>query len=183
MKQKGITTGIYTEKKARKNSDLPICPTCKKCKDRSICKNRKNLKICEICKKCTDKENCDKFYHYTRGKATLTIGKNIETGESIRKSFTADTIEEALDNLYKYKIELKENGQDLNMELKKTTKTIAQIGQEIEDSKFRKGKTKGNAYITNIATLNRIKANKFANIPINQVKKNQVEREFCRLMN
>ena len=29
-------------KEEKKDSDLPICPTCKKCKDRSICKNRKN---------------------------------------------------------------------------------------------------------------------------------------------
>ena len=176
MKQKGITTGTYTEKKSKKNSTLPICPTCKKCKDRSICKNRKNLKNCEICKQCTDKDNCDKFYHYVRAKALLTIGKNIETGEPIRKPFTATTEEEALELLYKYKIEMKENGSDFDESLKKTIKSIADIGQELEDSKYRKGKTKGNAYITNMATLNRIKTNKFANIPINQVKKNQIER-------
>ena len=72
-----------------------------------ICKNRRNLRNCEICKQCTDKDNCDKFYHYIRAKALLTIGKNIETGELIRKSFTADTEAEALELLYKYKIEMK----------------------------------------------------------------------------
>lgn len=81
MKQKGITTGTYTEKKVRKSSELPICPTCKKCKNKSICKNRKSLKSCEICKKCNDKENCDKFYHYTRGKAMLTIKSVISKGK------------------------------------------------------------------------------------------------------
>lgn len=171
MKQKGITTGTYTEKKPKKNSNLPMCPTCKKCKDRSICKNRRNLRNCEICKQCTDKDNCDKFYHYIRAKALLTIGKNIETGEPIRKSFTSNTEDKALELLYKYKIEMKENGADFDDSLKKTIKSIADIGQELEDSKFRKGKTKGNAYITNIATLNRIKANKFANIPIEKVTK------------
>jgi len=176
LKTKGITTGTYTEKKAKRSSDLPMCPTCKKCKDRNICKNRKLLKNCSVCKSCTDKDNCDKFYHYTKGRATLTIGKNIETKEPIRKSFTADTIDEALDKLYKYKIEMQENGKDLEAKLKKTTKSIADIGQEIEDSKFRKGKTKGNAYRTNMATLNRIKENKFANIPIDKVKKTQVEK-------
>ena len=176
MKTKGITTGTYTEKKVKRSSDLPICPTCKKCKDRSICKNRKLLKNCNICKSCTDKDNCDKFYHYTKGRATLTIGKNIETKEPIRKSFIADTVDEALDKLYKYKIEMQENGKDFETELKKTTKSIADIGQEIEDSKYRKGKTKGNAYRTNMATLNRIKENKFANIPIDRVNKSQIER-------
>ena len=70
---------------------------------------------------------------------------------------------------------MKENGKDFDAELKKTTKSIADIGQEIEDSKYRKGKVKGNAYRTNIATLNRIKENKFANIPIDKVKKSQIE--------
>lgn len=81
MKTKGITSGVYSEKKPKKNSDLPMCPTCRKCKDRANCQNRKKLKNCEICKKCNDKENCDKFYHYLRGRALLTVGKDIETGE------------------------------------------------------------------------------------------------------
>ena len=152
-----------------------MCPTCKRCKDRSTCQNRKNLKNCEICKKCIDKENCDKFYHYLRGRALLTIGKDIETREPIRKIFTGDTEEEALENLYKYKISMKELGNDLDTVIQKTTKSIVDIGQEIEDSKFRKGKTKGNAYRTNMATLNRIKSNSFANIPIDKVKKSQIE--------
>lgn len=176
MKQKGITTGTYTEKKPKKNSELPICPTCKKCKDRSVCYDRKNLRKCEKCKNCTDKDNCDKFYHYTKGRATLTIGKNIETGEPIRKSFTADTEDEALENLYKYKLEMKEKGSDLDEKFKKTTKSVSVIGQELIDLKFRKGTTKGNAYKTNMATLNRIKVQHFANIPINQVKKSHVEK-------
>ena len=66
---------------------------------------------------------------------------------------------------------MKESGNDLDNIIQKTTKSIADIGQEIEDSKFRKGKTKGNAYRTNTATLNRIKLNNFANIPIDKVKK------------
>lgn len=175
MRTKGITSGVYSEKKPKKKSDLPMCPTCKKCKDRSICQNRKALKNCEICKKCTDKENCDKFYHYLRGRALLTIGKDIETKETIRKLFTGETEEEALENLYKYKIAMKESGNDLDTIIQKTTKSIIDIGQEIEISKFRKGKTKGNAYRTNIATLNRIKLNNFANIPIDKVKKSQIE--------
>ncbi|MBO5004454.1 MAG: site-specific integrase [Clostridia bacterium] len=175
MKTKGITSGVYSEKKPKRKSNLPMCPTCRKCKDRSICQNRKKLKYCEVCKKCTDKENCDKFYHYLRGRALLTIGKDIETREPIRKLFTGDTEEEALENLYKYKIAIKESGNDVDNIIHKTTKSIADIGQEIEDSKFRKGKTKGNAYRTNMATLNRIKSNNFANIPIDKVKKTQIE--------
>ena len=63
----------------------------------------------------------------------------------------------------------------LDDNLKKTEKTIAILAQEIEDSKYRMGKTKANAYNTNMATINRIKKNKFANIPIERVTKKQIE--------
>lgn len=62
-----------------------------------------------------------------------------------------------------------------SIELKRTEKTIAIPAQEIEDSKYRMGKTKANAYNTNISTLARIKKYKFANIPIEKVTKKQIE--------
>lgn len=173
MKQKGITVGTYINKIKRKNSDLPICPTCKKCKDRSICKNRSEVSKCQKCKNCKDEGHCDKFYIHTQAKAMLTIGKDIDTRETIRKTFTADTEEEALDKLYKYKLDMKKTGK--TYEMRKTEKTIAIIGQELEDSKFRKGKVGGNAYNTNMCTLNRIKAYDFANVPVDKVKKEQIE--------
>lgn len=173
MKQKGITVGTYINKIKKKNTDLPICPTCKKCKDKSICKNRTQMSNCPKCKRCKDDEHCDKFYIHTQAKAMLTIGKDIDTKETIRKTFTGNTEEEALDKLYKYKLEMKKTGK--TFEMRKTEKTIAIIGQEVEDSKYRKGKTKGNAYRTNMATLNRIKKEKFANIPIEKVTKQQIE--------
>ena len=117
MRTKGITTRKYTEKKPKKSSNLPMCPTCAKCNNRTICKNRKLLKNCQICQECSDKIHCDKYYHYTKYRATLTTGKNIETKEPIRKSFSAYTIDEALDMLYKYKIEMQENGKNLEVEL------------------------------------------------------------------
>lgn len=173
MKQKGITVGTYINKIKRKSSDLPICPTCKKCKDRSICKNRSEVSKCQNCKNCKDEGHCDKFYIHTQAKAMLTIGKDIDTRETIRKTFTADTEEEALDKLYKYKLDMKKTGK--TYEMRKTEKTIAIIGQELEDSKFRKGKVGGNAYNTNMCTLNRIKAYDFANVPVDKVKKEQIE--------
>ena len=176
MSTKGYTVGTYIIKSEKKNSELPICPICKRCKDRSICKNRKDKKEmnkCEKCKNCKDSEKCDKFYINEQHKATLTIGKDIETGEAIRKSFTAKTQEEALDKMYKYKLEMKKSGKTI--EIKKTEKTIAILAQEIEDSKYRMGKTKANAYNTNMSTLARIKKHKFANIPIEKVTKKQIE--------
>ena len=171
MKQKGITVGTYPNKKQRQNSNLPICPTCKKCKDRTICNNRKNCNKCSKCNKCADSKNCDKFYITVQSKAVLTIGKDPDTGKQLKKTFTANTQDEAMKELYKYKIYLEENGVPLN--IKKSEKTIAILGQELEDAKYRKGKVKGNAYNTNMCTLNRIKAHKFANVPIANVSRKQ----------
>ena len=176
MSSKGYTVGTYIIKSEKKNSDLPMCPICKKCKDRSICSNRKSKKEmnkCEKCKNCKDSEKCDKFYINEQHKATLTIAKDATTGASIRKTFTGSTEEEALDKMYKYKLEMKKSGNTI--EFKKTEKTIANLAQEIEDSKYRMGKTKANAYNTNMSTLARIKKYKFANIPIDRVTRKQIE--------
>lgn len=176
MSNKGYTVGTYIIKTEKKNSELSMCPICKKCKDKSVCQNRKNKKSmnnCDKCRKCKNADKCDKFYINEQHKATLTIGKDIETGEAIRKTFTAKTQEEALDKMYKYKLEMKRSG--CSIELKRTEKTIAILAKEIEDSKYRMGKTKANAYNTNMSTLARIKKHKFANIPIEKVTRKQIE--------
>lgn len=49
MSSKGYTVGTYIIKSEKKNSDLPMCPICKKCKDRSICSNRKSKKKMNKC--------------------------------------------------------------------------------------------------------------------------------------
>ena len=79
--------------------------------------------------------------------------------------------------MFRYKLNMKKCGS--NIRFNKNEKTIAILALEIEDSKFKMGKTKGNAYITNIATLQRIKKYKFANIPIDRVTREQIE-EFLQ---
>ena len=73
MKQKGITHGTYYDKKVRNNSDLPICPTCKKCENNAICRNRKQLRKCDTCNACKDQDHCDKFYFYSLSKTIYHI--------------------------------------------------------------------------------------------------------------
>ena len=75
---------------------------------------------CEKCKNCKDSEKCDKFYINEQHKATLTIAKDVTTGASIRKTFTGGTEEEALDKMYKYKLEMK--NQEMLLNLKKPKK-------------------------------------------------------------
>lgn len=83
--------------------------------------------------------------------------------------------------MYKFKIYAEENG--LPIILGKAEHTIVSIAQELEDSKYRKGKLGDNAYQTNMCTLKRIKAHNFANIPIHKVTREHIDKflEFERV--
>ena len=171
---KGITVGTYTVKTKKKVNSLPICPTCKKCKDRKICSNRKKLSKCHICKNCKNADQCDIFYITTCSKAILNLGRSSQTGKEIKKSFTGKTEDEALYKLYQFKDEVKKNGLPRNI-IQKSVVTIYSLGCQMEDIKKSRGKIGTNAYRTNMSTLKRIAEYDFANIPIEKVKKEQIE--------
>lgn len=171
---KGITVGTYTVKTKKKVNSLPICPTCKKCKDRKICSNRKKLSKCPICKNCKNAEQCDIFYITTCSKAILNLGRSPQTGKEIKKSFTGKTEDEALYKLYQFKDEVKKNGLPRNI-IQKSVVTIYSLGCQMEEIKKSRGKIGTNAYRTNMSTLKRIAEYDFANIPIEKVKKEQIE--------
>lgn len=171
---KGITVGTYTVKTKKKVNNLPICPTCKKCKDRKICSNRKKLSKCPICKNCKNAEQCDIFYITTCSKAILNLGRNPQTGKEIKKSFTGKTEDEALYKLYQFKDDVKKNGLPRNI-IQKSIVTIYSLGCQMEEIKKSRGKIGTNAYRTNMSTLKRIAEYDFANIPIEKVKKEQIE--------
>ena len=171
---KGITVGTYTVKTKKKVNNLPICPTCKKCKDKKICSNRKKLSKCPICKNCKNAEQCDIFYITTCSKAILNLGRSPQTGKEIKKSFTGKTEDEALYKLYQFIDEVKKNGLPRNI-IQKSVVTIYSLGLQMEDIKKSRGKIGTNAYRTNMSTLKRIAEYDFANIPIEKVKKEQIE--------
>lgn len=171
---KGITVGTYTVKTKKKVNTLPICPTCKNCKDRKICSNRKNLTKCSICKNCANAEQCDVFYISTCCKAVLNLGRSSQTGKIIKKSFTGKTEDEALYKLYQFKDDIKRNGLPKNI-VQKTVVTIYSLGCQMEEIKKSRGKVGTNAYRTNMSTLKRIANYDFANLPIEKVKKEHIE--------
>lgn len=171
---KGITVGTYTVKTKKKVNNLPICPTCKKCKDRKICSNRKKLTKCSICKNCTNAEDCDIFYISTCSKAILNLGRSPQTGKEIKKSFTGKTEDEALYKLYQFKDEIKKNGLPRNI-IEKSVATIYSLGMQMEEIKKSRGKIGTNAYRTNMSTLKRIANYDFANLPIEKVKREHIE--------
>ena len=171
---KGITVGTYVVKTKKKVNSLPICPTCKKCKDRKICSNRKKLTKCSICKNCTNAEQCDIFYITTSCKAVLNLGRSPQTGKEIKKSFTGKTEDEALYKLYQFKDEVRKNGLPKNV-LQRSVVTIYSLGCQMEEIKKSRGKVGTNAYRTNMSTLKRLANYDFANLPIEKVKKEHIE--------
>ena len=171
---KGITVGTYPVKTKKKVNSLPICPTCKKCKDRSICSNRKKLTKCSICKNCTDSEHCDIYYISYCSKAILNLGRSPQTGKEIKKTFSGKTEDEALYRLYQFKDEVKRNGLPRNI-IEKSMVTIYSLGYQMEEIKKSRGKIGTNAYRTNMSTLKRLKAYEFSNIPIEKVKREHIE--------
>lgn len=171
---KGITVGTYTIKTKKKVNSLPICPTCKNCKDRSVCSNRKKLTKCSMCKNCTNSKQCDIFYISTCSKAILNLGRSPQTGKEIKKTFTGKTEDEALYKLYQFKDNVKKNGLPKNI-IQKTIVTIYSLGYHMEEIKKAKGKIGTNAYRTNMSTLKRINTYEFSNIPIEKVTREQIE--------
>lgn len=85
QRSKGITVRTYTIKTKKKVNTLPICPTCKNCKDRSICSNRKKLTKCSICKNCSNATECDIYYISSCSKAILNLGRSPQTGKELKK--------------------------------------------------------------------------------------------------
>ena len=175
---KDYSVHTYITKNLKKREDLPICSTCRDCKRKSLCSNRRNLYTMNKCKKCRDcrnAEECDKFYIYEVYKANLLgLGYDVNTGKVIRKQFSGRTKEESVNKLCKYKKKIDENGMPEKI-LKSNEKSIYALGNEIEKKRLDKGDIRANTYITNLRTLDRINTYKFASIPIQNVTKKQIE--------
>lgn len=175
--KEGIDYNIYTaiKKKPKTANKGTICPNCKECEHRKVCLNRRNLNTmnkCKICKNCTDTEHCDKFYIYDGYRIEL---KNIKLsdGTSLRKQFTAHTKEEAMQKAKDFIIFTKEHGIP-NTKPQKTEDTIISLAKELESNKYKMGKTYGNAYATNLATINRLEGYRITENPIHKVTKQDI---------
>lgn len=173
LKEKEITAQMYSLRKKKDNVTLPMCPTCTKCKDRSICNNRTTYKECDKCKNCKDFDKCDRYYFTKQAKSTVNLGIDSRTNKPILKTFSGKSIEEVYNKISEFKRYVKTNG--IPIGVNKYEKSIYDIGLYLEDSKFKMGKIGSNAYHTNMCTLKRIKNFDFGNIPIEKVTKKHIE--------
>lgn len=175
MKEKDYKTGAYVNKKVRPKRTGSMCPVCTRCSDKSFCKHRKNVKLmrkCPNCKACQDKDNCDVFYISIQNKIRIPVGVDDDTGETIMKSFSGKTGNDAIYNSEKYKRDVKSG--KVKPELRKKIHSIVSIIEDFENEKNNAGYTNDNTYLTNMNTLNRIKKYDWATLPIKSVKKQQL---------
>lgn len=175
--KEGIDYNIYPaiKKKPKPVNKETMCSNCKECEHRKVCLNRRNLNTmnkCKTCKNCTDSVHCDKFYIYNGFRIEL---KNIKLsdGTKLRKQFTAHTKEEAMQKAKDFIIFTKEHGIP-NTKTQKTEDTIISLAKELESNKYKMGKTYGNAYATNLATISRLEGYKATAKPIHKVTKQDI---------
>ena len=170
---------IRKRKKFIKNPKKNICPICENCNHKNLCLNRRNKETmdrCNKCKNCTDNDLCDKFHFYNEYEGRLLkLGINANTGKAIRQSFSGKTKEIVLEKLKNQYIKNKEEG------IKETVYTpnevsIIELAKEIEETKYKNGKTHGSGYNRNMQTIKACSAYNFMFKPIQNVTRNEIER-------
>lgn len=164
---KGITVGTYISKRAKGKYDETICANCK---------NNKNIdkeKQYELCK------GCDKFYISKTCKAVLTIGRDQTTGKTLRKSFVADTEEEALNKALEYKLDLDRNGGPRI--ITRTNKTLIDLVKPMIEEQFNLNQIKEATYKRKLDTLKQIKKESFANKPIAKVNREDIVNYLAKI--
>ena len=162
MKFKGITVGTYISKKPKGKYNESICANCEKNKNKNIDKEKQY----ELCK------GCDKFYISKTCKAVLTTGRDQTTGKTLRKSFVADTEEEALRNALQYKLDLDENGGP--RVITKTNKTLVDLVKPLIEEQFKLNRIKESTYKRKLDTLKQIQSASFARKPIAKVTRKDI---------
>lgn len=170
-----LQKGQYVVKQERKNAtDKPMCSTCANCQHRELCKNRQDTKLmrkCEDCKNCINKEECDKFYISLQYKSTVSIGRDSK-GNPIRKSFSAESEEQAVFKAMQYRNDYHNGIAQLPT---KKQKSVYQIIYEGAKIKLDRGEIRPNTYLRYLDSLKHVKANDWANKPIGKVNRDEVE--------
>lgn len=175
QKGKDYYVGTYPYKKPRKVRTGKICPICKSCKDKSLCKSRRDTKMmkkCPECKECFDKEHCDVFYIGNENKVTAIVGTD-EDGKPIRKTFNGASPEEASYRAVKYKLDVK-NG-IIQPKQAKTKHSVYSLYKEYVDNRFHSGEISECTYYTRQQEMKRLEKEEWALKPIKEVTRKQVE--------
>lgn len=169
MNIKGLSFGTYISKRPKGNFDESICANCEKMKNKNLDKEKQY----ELCK------GCDKFYVSKTCKAVLTIGRDKTTGKINRKSFVADTENEAVNKALAFRSELSKDGGPRI--ITKTNKTLVDLIKPVIEEQFKLNRIKQSTYKRKLDTLKQIENASFARKPIAKVTRDEVVNYLAKL--
>jgi integrase len=173
MEFKGITVGTYISRKAKNRNDKNVCTNCevnmKILKSKHIDKE-KEYELCKGCEKCYVSKSC---------KALLTIGRDQTTGKTNRKTFVAETEEQALADALQYKLDLDKNGGPRI--ITKSNKTLVELLNPCLNEQFALKKIDKSTLKRKQDTLKQIAKFAFANKPIAKVTREDVVNYLSNL--
>lgn len=172
MKIKGITSGTYLLKRIKdKNLKLSNKEICNRCEFKNTCKYR-NISKFENGKVFNNNVECKHFYFIISPKAILTIGRDMTTGRAMTKTFVGKNETEAFQKALNEKLKLDQNG-EIKI-ITKSNKTIVDLVENVLKEDFKLGKIKQATFKRKSDTLKKLQKEKFTNIPITKVKRDDV---------
>ena len=172
MKVKGITSGTYLLKRVKdKSNKLSSKEICNNCKYKDTCKYRAISKF-KNGKVFNNNVECKYFYFIISPKAILTVGKDTTTGKVMTKTFVGKDETEAFNKALTEKLKLDQNG-GIKI-ITKSNKTIADLVESVLKEDFKLGKIKQATFKRKNDTLKKLQKEKFSNIPIAKVKREDI---------
>lgn len=172
MKVKGITSGTYLlKRKKNKSTEINSKEICNQCKYKNTCKYKSISKF-ENGKVFDNNVECEYFYFIITPKAILTIGRDTTTGKVMTKTFVGKNESEAYNKALTEKLKLDQNG-GVKI-ITKSNKTIVDLIEGVLKEDFNLGKIKQVTFKRKTDTLKKLRKEKFANIPIVKVKREDV---------
>lgn len=172
MKVKGITSGTYLLKRVKdKSNKLSSKEICNNCKYKDTCKYRAMSKF-EHGKVFNNNVECKYFYFIISPKAILTVGRDTTTGKVMTKTFVGKDETESFNKALTEKLKLDKNG-GIKI-ITKSNKTIADLVEGVLKEDFKLGKIKQATFKRKTDTLKKLQKEKFTNIPITKVKREDI---------
>lgn len=163
----GITYGIYPSIRPKKNVDKSVCEDCNICKDKAyqIADSLGRMHICRD-------SGCNLFYFSQTSKATIILGRDAITGKELKKTFVADTEEEALSLALDAKLNMDKNGGPRI--INKSNLSIIDIATPLYIEDYKLHKINASTHSKNNTNLKMLKREAFATKPINKVQRMEI---------
>lgn len=163
----GITYGTYPSIRPKKNVDKSVCKNCNICKSKPY-QLADSLERMHICKN----SGCNLFYFSQTSKATVALGRDTITGKELKKTFVADTEEEALSLALEAKLNIDKNGGPRI--ISKTNLSIIDIAKPLYMEDYKLHKINANTHSKNNTNIKMLKKEAFTTKPINKVSRIEI---------